>query len=119
MMGRYRPKNGFLQRSFLGSVAGYLVVFLPLLLAAPRNLTTNPHGKSLRDLGPFPKHPFAPPSKLSLVASISLNTLDFAPSRSGNLDRPDSGNLRYVAYDVLLRTGFRTICSGAGKNRQR
>src|SRR6266849_5265982 len=80
--GRYRPKFGFLLARLRCSVAGHLLLFLPLLLAATGNLAANPHEKPLRDLFASPKHPFAPPPKSSLVAPISLNSWHFAPHAS-------------------------------------
>src|SRR6266404_6306316 len=80
--GRYRPKFGFLLARLRCSVAGHLLLFLPLLLAATGNLAANPHEKPLRDLCASRKHPFAPPPKSSLVAPISLNSWQFAPHAS-------------------------------------
>src|SRR5258708_26652996 len=76
--GRYRPKFGVLRVPLRYSVAAHLFLFLPLLLAANRNLAANPYEKSLRDLCASPKHPFVPPRTLPLVASMFLNTLQFA-----------------------------------------
>src|SRR6267143_4172482 len=76
--GRYRPKFGVLLVPLRCSVAAHLFLFLPLLLAANRNVAANPYEKSLRDLCASPKHPFVPPRTLPLVASMFLNTLQFA-----------------------------------------
>src|SRR6266851_4110168 len=76
--GRYRPKFGFLLAPLRCSVAAHLFLFLPLLVAATGNLAANPLEKPFRSLGPSRKHPFAPLRKLSLGASISLKTWQFA-----------------------------------------
>src|SRR5216683_6820836 len=80
--GRYRPKFGFLLARLRRSVAGHLLLFLPLLLVPTGNLAANPHEKPLRDLFASRKHPFASPPKSSLVAPISLNSWQFAPHAS-------------------------------------
>src|SRR6266851_7112528 len=80
--GRYRPKFGFLLARLRCSVAGHLLLFLPLLLAATGNLAANPHQKPLRDLFASRKHPFTSPPKSSLVAPISLNSWQCAPYAS-------------------------------------
>src|SRR5216684_3709827 len=80
--GRYRPKFGFLLARLRCSVAGHLLLFLPLLPAANGNLAANPHEKPLRDLCASRKRPFAPPPNSSLVAPISLNSWQFAPHTS-------------------------------------
>src|SRR5260370_21103392 len=77
--GRYRPKFGLLLSPFRCSVAAHLFLFLPLLVAATGNLAAYPLEKPFRCLGPSRKHPFAPLRKLSLGASISLNTWQFPP----------------------------------------
>jgi len=76
--GRYRPKFGSLLAPLPRSVAGHLLFFLPLPLAADGILAAKPNEKARRDLFPSPTHPLGPSQRFWVVASICLYSWQFA-----------------------------------------